>query len=475
MRIRPRAVESIGDETMSQEQNRTHAIVIGASMGGLLAARALADRFARVTLVERDALAAEPLQRKGVPQGEHAHGLLARGREIIEEFFPGITDELVARGALRGEVAADVLWHCQGDFLAPVRGGLVGIVLSRPLLETHVRGRLAALPNVTIAAAADVVGLLAPPDRARVTGVRVQRPSGGVEELQADLVVDACGAGSKSCAWLAMLGYSAPEEEMVRVDVGYATRLYRRRPGDLGGRIGVAVVTAPPNPRSGAALALEGDRWIVSAAGYFGQHPPADEAGFRAFLAAMPSSAMHDLVCEAEPISDFKTFKFAGSVRRRYEKLRRFPEGYLVFGDALCRFNPVFGQGMTAAALQAEALGQCLATSGTPVRHRFFRRAARIVDVPWNIAVGADLGFAQTVGPHGPMVKFLNWYIAKLHRAAHRDPAVALAFHKVANLTAPPPSILSPGIAWRVLRGNLKRAAQGRPKVPLTQSPAAGD
>ena len=214
---------------MSQQRNRTHAIVIGASMGGLLAARALADRFARVTVIERDSLAAAPHQRKGVPQGEHAHGLLARGREVIEDFFPGITDELVAQGAMRGHVGGDVLWHCAGDFLAEARGDLVGVLLSRPLLETQVRARLAALDNVAIATACDVLGLLATPDCARVTGVRVQRPSGAVEEMPADLVVDASGSGTRSPAWLGMLGYAAPAEETVRVGLGYTTRLYRRR------------------------------------------------------------------------------------------------------------------------------------------------------------------------------------------------------------------------------------------------------
>ncbi len=460
---------------MFELQNRNHAIVIGASMGGLLAARALADRFARVTMIERDPLSAAPQQRKGVPQGEHAHGLLAKGREIIEDFFPGITAELMARGALRGEVSGDVLWHCAGDFLAEARGGLIGIVLSRPLLETQVRARVVALSNVTLAAECDVVGLLASPDRARVTGVRLQRAAGAVEEMPADLVVDACGGGSKSPSWLATLGYAAPEEEMVRVGLGYTTRLYRRRPSDLGGRLGVAIVTQPPNPRMGVALALEGDRWIVSTGGYFGQHAPADEAGFLDFLAAMPNRAIHDLVRAAEPVSDFKTFKFAGSTRRRYEKLRRFPEGYLVFGDAISRFNPVFGQGMTSAALQAVALRDGLGAGGAPLWQQFFRRTARIVDVPWNIAVGADLGFAQTEGPRGPMVKFLNWYIAKLHRAAHRDAAVALAFHRVANLVAPPLSILAPRIAWRVLRGNLARSAGGRMKTAPLTGPQLGD
>lgn len=445
---------------MSDHQSRNHAIVIGASMGGLLAARALADRFARVTIVERDALAASRAQRKGVPQGEHAHGLLARGRDIIEDFFPGITAQLTAEGALTGEVSADVLWHCAGGFLAEARGGLVGLLMSRPLLETQVRARVAALRNVTVLGECDTVGLTAAADKARVAGVRVQRASGAIEEIAADLVVDATGGGSRMPSWLAALGYAAPHEDVVRVGIGYTTRLYRRRPEHLGSRLGIAITAQPPNTRYAAALAMEGDRWIVSAGGYFGDHAPTDEAGFREFLTGLPSPAVHELVCAAEPISDFKTMKFAGSTRRRYEKLGRFPEGLLVIGDAISRFNPVFGQGMSSAATQADVLRDCLDACehgrGAPLWLRFFRRAARVIDAPWSISVGADLAFSQTEGPRNAMVKFINWYVAKLHRAAQRDPALSLAFHKVANLIAPPPSILAPGIAWRVLLGNLK-------------------
>jgi hypothetical protein len=290
-------------------------------------------------------------------------------------------------------------------------------------------------------------------------------------DLRADLVVDASGAGSKSRTWVASLGFAAPEEETVHVGLGYTTRLYRRRPGDADGRLGVVVITEPPNPRGGVALALEGDRWIVSAVGYFGMHPPATDAGFVDYLARLPNPALHDLVRTAEPISDYKSFKFAGSVRRRYEKLKRFPEGYLVFGDAISRFNPVFGQGMTSAALQAAALDTCVAADAAPLWRRFFREAGRIVDVPWSIAVGADLAFPQAQGPRGPMVNFFNWYIAKLHRAAHGDPDLSLAFHKVTNLVAPPTTLLSPGILWRVLRGNLAfRRPERRPsRLPRAQ------
>ena len=443
---------------MSKRRIGNHAIVIGASMGGLLAARALADFFARVTIVERDSLPAFGEHRKGVPQGQHAHGLLARGREILEDFLPGLTAELVAKGAQTGEVSADALWHCAGDYLAPAHGGLTGILLSRPLLEGQVRARVLALANVAIVDGRDVLGLTAAENRARVTGVRVRRPVGGEDELGADLVVDASGRAAKSRVWLEALGYAAPEQEEVRIGLTYTSRLYRRRPEHLGGKHGVVVTTQPPNTRGGVVLAIEGDRWIASATDYFGEQAPADPAGFEAFLAGLPSRAIYDLVRTAEPVSDFTTFKFPGSTRNHYEKLKRFPEGYLVFGDAISRFNPAFGQGMTSAALQAAALRDCLGQGGRELWRPFFRRAARVVDAPWSIAVGADLAFARTEGRRGPMVNFLNWYIGKLHRAAHRDPVVALAFHKVANLIAPPPSILSPRIAWRVLRGNLRRA-----------------
>jgi 2-polyprenyl-6-methoxyphenol hydroxylase-like FAD-dependent oxidoreductase len=445
---------------MSRRRIGEHAVVIGASMGGLLAARVLADHFARVTIVERDAMPPLGEHRKGVPQGRHAHGLLARGREILEDLFPCITEELVARGALRGDVAADAIWHAAGGVIAPTQSGLTALLLSRPLLEGQVRARVLALANVTLRDGSDVLGLTASPGNALVTGVSLRRPDGAEEELAADLVVDASGRAAKSRAWLETLGYAPPAQEEVRVGLGYTTRLFRRRPEQLGGKLGFIVTTQPPNPRGGAVLAIEGDRWIVSLAGYFGEHAPAGEKGFLDFAAGLPARGVYDLVRAAEPISDFATFKFPASTRNRYEALRRFPAGYLVFGDAISRFNPVFGQGMTAAALQAAALAECLAVEATPLWRAFFAKAARVVDVPWSMAVGADLAFSETEGRRGPMVNFLNWYVARLHRAAQRDPALALAFHRVANLMAPPPSLLRPAIAWRVLRGNLGTARQ---------------
>ncbi len=161
---------------------------------------------------------------------------------------------------------------------------------------------------------------------------------------------------------------------------------------------------------------------------------------------------------DAEPLTELVTHKFPANQRRRYEKLTRFPEGFLVFGDAISSFNPIYGQGMTVAALEALVLQECLAGGAERLAQRFFRRASRMVDIPWSIAVGNDLSLPTVDGPRSPMVRFINWYLGKLHRAAEHDPVVALAFQKVANLIAPPPSLLQPRVALRVLRGTLRPA-----------------
>jgi 2-polyprenyl-6-methoxyphenol hydroxylase-like FAD-dependent oxidoreductase len=217
-----------------------HAIVIGASMGGLLAGRALADHYEEVTLIDRDELPLAPEPRKGVPQGRHTHGLLARGREVLDELFPGFTAEMVADGAVAGDVADAVLWFNHGFYLRNVHSNLSGLAISRPMLECGVRRRLQQFPNVRIRQRFDVIGPICDRDRNRVTGVQIAPLDGsdGVEMINADLVVDASGRGSLSPSWLDALGYVKPRDEQIKVNIGYKTRLYRRRPEDLHGQNG---------------------------------------------------------------------------------------------------------------------------------------------------------------------------------------------------------------------------------------------
>lgn len=432
-----------------------HAIVIGASMGGLLAARALADSYGKVTVLERDAFPAADVPRKGVPQGRHAHGLLSRGRSVIEGFFPGWTDEVVASGGVRGDIVNDVVWMGHGVELKTAPSDMVGLLAARPVLEGHVRRRLLALPNVRALEHCSVQGLVADEQGSTIRGVRIKTGGAAEETIAADLVVDASGRGSSSPSWLESLGYARPEEEKIEIGIGYTTRVYRRRPADLGGKLAIVVAGSGPNWRNGTILFQAEDRWIVSIGGYIGDHAPDDQQMFAAYAGSLPTSDIHDIVAHAEPLTDFVSHRYPSNLRRRYERLARFPKGYLVFGDAVCSFNPVYGQGMTVAAQEASLLQACLRDGDADLARRFFKAASTAIDTPWDIAVGNDLRHPQVKGPHSPKVRFINWYVGKLHMAARRDSVLATAFLKVANLETPPTQLLHPAVIMRVLWGNL--------------------
>jgi 2-polyprenyl-6-methoxyphenol hydroxylase-like FAD-dependent oxidoreductase len=444
-----------------------HAIVIGASMGGLLAARVLADHYEQVTVLERDHFPALGHNRKGVPQGQHAHGLLGRGREVMEQFFPGLTQDLIAQGALSGDTQQIVRWYAGGGRLASGQSGLMGLAVSRPLLEGYIRQRLMAMPKVRFIENCDVLGLTHQADR--VTGVRVvRRNSDNPEEhLQADLVLDASGRGSQSPKWLEAIGYPKPDEERIKVDIGYATAHFRRPDGEHGS---VVVARSSTCPRGAALIAQEGGRWILSLGGFLGDHPPTDPAGFRAYALELPSPEIHAVVNQGELIGEIVPFKYPASLRRRYERLTRFPGGFLVFGDAICSFNPVYGQGMTSAALQALTLHSELTKDGQNLAQRFFKAASATVDIPWQIAAGNDLGDPRIEGRRTAKMRFVNGYLSKLFPVAHRNPAVARAFLKVTNLVAPPTSLMAPWIVWRVVQNALRPLRVASQSTPQAQT-----
>lgn len=449
-----------------------HAVVIGASMGGLLAARVLADYYDTVTVLERDIFPEPGEPRKGVPQGRHAHGLLSRGRSILEQLFPGFTQEMVAQGGVALDISKEFRWYANGGFHQPTDSGMEGLLITRPRLEAGVRAGVRALPNVQIIENCDVPGVITTEDRARVTGVRLVRRSNGTTEetMTADLIVDATGRGSRTPAWLADLGYEKPQEERVEIDLCYTTQQYRRRPDQLPGLHGVAIAGSAANTRNGVITAQEGDRWIVSIGGFNGDFAPTDPQGFLEFARNLPTPEIYDTIKDAEPITEPLQYKFPANQRRRYERLARFPEGYLVFGDAICSFNPVYGQGMTVAANEAMVLQECLAQGGANLAQRFFKGITPVVDGPWSVAVGNDLQLPHVLTPMTPMNRFVNWYIGKLHIAARNDAELSVAFLRVVNMIDPPTSLLNPRMALRILRGNM---GQGAAKAPAARPVAA--
>ncbi|MDG6105189.1 FAD-dependent monooxygenase [Dactylosporangium aurantiacum] len=427
----------------------TSAVVLGASIAGLLAARALSETFDTVTVLDRDDLTGSGA-RKGVPQGRHAHMLFARGREILEELFPGLTDELVAAGALTVDIHAGFAWHNGPAPMARAASDLVVLAVSRPALEDYLRARVGKLPNVRLRGGLEATGLLH--EAGTVTGARVVPlgPGGATEALPADLVVDATGRGNRGPTWLAELGYAPPEQDSVMAGVVYATREYERAPLP-GGTLGVLTGVTPRYPFGAALLPMEGDRWILTLAGLGDDVPPTDEEGFAAYATRLPIADLAEVVHRSRPLTPPRPFRVPASVRRRYERIGRHPEGFVAFGDAICAFNPIYGQGMTVAALEALELRAALRDGLAGLPRRFYARASTVIDTPWDMAVGGDLAFPSVPGRRTAKVRFFNWYIARLLRAAETSPEVAVAFHRVVNLTAPPQTLFAPAVLRRVL------------------------
>jgi 2-polyprenyl-6-methoxyphenol hydroxylase-like FAD-dependent oxidoreductase len=437
-----------------------HAVVLGAGIAGLLAARVLTDSHDHVTVIERDPVPAEDDPRRGVPQGGHTHGLMPRGAHAVDQLLPGVLDELTRAGAVPVEPLVDIRAVIGGRRLLPTPIGAAAVQATRPFLERHVRERVRTLSGVELLAGCDVVGLLADETGTRITGVRVLRraPGSAVESVPAELVVDATGRGSRTPVWLEALGFDRPAEDRPRVDLGYASRHLRLAPGaDVEASVMVGAV--PGNARGMAFNAVEGGLRLLTLAGIGrANHPPADDEGFLAFAAAVAPPDVAAAIRAAEPRSRIAHYRFPAYQRRHYRRLRRFPDGLLVAGDALCSFNPIYAQGMTVAAVEALELRRCLAFGRDGLARRYFTAVDRIVHRAWQMSLGSDLALPEVAGKRTLGIRLMNAYMARLLVLAERDPVVARQFGRVIGLLDAPAALTRPAILRRVLSTRRERA-----------------
>jgi 2-polyprenyl-6-methoxyphenol hydroxylase-like FAD-dependent oxidoreductase len=289
------------------------------------------------------------------------------------------------------------------------------------------------------------------------------------EELAGELVVDASGRGSRTPQWLETLGFGRVKESHVRMDVAYASRTYQRPPGFASDwKCCYLLPRVPAQRRLGVIIPVEGDRWQVSLAGWLRDHSPDDDDGFLEFARGLPQPHLYEAIRQAEPLGPVLLHRVPSNQRRRYERLKRFPEGLVVMGDALCSFNPVYGQGMSVAAIESEVLDECLREGLAGVSQRYRKRAAAAVDVPWAMATGEDFRFPEIEGRRPPGSGALAWYLDRVQQLAPRDMEVLTTFVHVMHLLKPPTALLAPRIAWKVLTAQLpeRDPALNAPRIP---------
>ena len=455
-----------------------HIVVIGAGMGGLAVAHALGRHAGRVTVIERDALPSQPAARSGTPQGRHLHILQPGGLQALERLLPGFSDALLARGATAVAAPGGILWQSAAGWVRPQPSG-DGTMLSasRDLIEWVARQLVLDRSAIALRTGTEVAALAI--DDGRVVGVDLRErgaaPGEPTERLAADLVVDASGRRSPAPDWLSAAGYDRPAEAYVDADLAYATRIYRRGPDDLGGWQGIFLqAKAPESTRMGVLFPIEDDRWMVTIAGINGDVPPTDDAGFLAFARGMRSPAIADAIEHLEPLGPILGFRRTENRLRRFESLRRSPDGFVVVGDAACAFNPVYGQGISVAALTAEALdrevGEHLGRSGNDlagVSARLQQVVARTNAGAWMVATGEDMRWPGTEGGTASVAdRVVRRYLDRVVAAATVDPVANRAFFRVVAMLAPPTSLMRPALAWRVL-SRRRPTPSSTPPAPL--------
>ncbi|MEJ2008283.1 MAG: FAD-dependent monooxygenase [Acidobacteriota bacterium] len=434
------------------------AVVIGAGMAGMPAARVLADHFDQVIVIENDALPSDASPRPGTPQSKHLHALLAGGQRALSSLFPGLEKDLVAAGAQMLQVDTLTEWQFPGYESFPKRDhGFPAYTMTRPLLESVVREHFLAIGNITTHQRCRAQRLMTSEDGARVTGVSCLHTDGADDDIQADLVVDASSNGQLTLNLLAELGIPAPRESTVGVEIGYSTMLFEiPQDAPTEWRVVVTLSDPPGNRRGAILIPVEGNRWIVTLQGSHDTQPPKDETGFMEFVQQLRTLTIYNAIKNAKRCGPVTRYGFKASRWRHFEALERLPSGLIPFGDTICRFNPIYGQGMSVAAKEAcllRDLLQAAAESGQgpgSLTGEFLAQAQPIIDAPWATAVIPDFLDPLTGGERPPDLEDALEFGAALRRLAYEDREIHRLMLEVQHMIKPRSILQEPEIVDRV-------------------------
>jgi 2-polyprenyl-6-methoxyphenol hydroxylase-like FAD-dependent oxidoreductase len=437
-------------------------VIIGASLAGLFAAAAASAAGARTTIIERDVLPEHPSPRKGVPQSRQPHVLLHRGLLAAEELLPGVRQDLLNHGAVPFDTGT-VAWLGEYGWLPTWIPAYETVSATRPLLEHVVRQRVNQLEGVAIHEGVRVTELSR-------DARRWQLMCEDATTVQADLVIDASGRGSRLPQWLGELGVPVSEPVIVDARLGYACRVYRaleKSPIE----IAVVIAATPQTGRGAVAIPVEDGHWLIQAVGYGDWRPSRVPEEFDEFLATLPDPAVSDLTQHLEPISDIAIHRQTGNRRNRYERARVWPAGLLAVGDAYCSFNPVYGQGITVAACQAVLIREALKRDRTPAGHgpmetRWLqRRVAAVADVPWSVATAEDLRHPSSAGSQSSLQRLMGLWTGRQARLiAHGERSAYLAFLRVYHLMAGPITLFNPAVVAATCRAAVRGMPEPNPR-----------
>ncbi|SMQ64804.1 2-polyprenyl-6-methoxyphenol hydroxylase [Bacillus sp. OV166] len=433
------------------------ALVIGGSIAGLLAARILSDFFEEVLIIEKDQKREKHLTRTGVPQGTHGHALLKSGEEILTELFPGIVDELIADGSVKSDFTSELAWNHHGSWKVKYHAGISIIQQSRPFLEWHIQRRLEMIPNISFLYGAKAKRMVINSDSTSIIGVEIQKDGEAAVPLNANLVVDATGAGSNSTNWLRQLGFDAPQKTEVKVNLFYASRIYSSLSSKNKDWGNLLVYPNPPRQNRGGSISpIENQRWMVTLLGYGVESPPSTLEEFINYAKSLEQPDVYEAIKNGTPETDVSVYRFPALRRFHYENLQRFPNGLIVSGDAFCRIDPVFGQGMSIAALEAIALKKELQKALkknklSQISKNTHRSFSKIIDVPWLIALTEDFRFTHTDGAKPFGLPLLKWYVKRVILACESNQKIYGKLINVLQLKAHPISLFSSSTLKAVL------------------------
>jgi 2-polyprenyl-6-methoxyphenol hydroxylase-like FAD-dependent oxidoreductase len=435
------------------------AVVIGAGISGLTAAQALADHFDEVVVLERDDLPATASPRPGVPQGRHTHGLLSGGLRALCDLFPNFSGNLAKAGAH----AVDFGMHLDYNFpgLAPLPRRQLGVPTfnaTRPLIELAIRLRVKERSNVRFRSGSRVSEIVATSDGNAVASVSYIRRHGELENLSADVVVDASGRAMPTLEFLQGLDRIIPQDTVIRVDLAYSTAVYALSPDAMPGtKALLTMASAPERSRSAVMVLREDNHWFVTLAGRGAEVPPADSQGFLVFARGLEIPTVYNAIKGGRLQSEIMRFAFPESRRRHFERIVNLPRGLIPIGDSVCRFNPIYGQGMSIAAQEAVVLRNLLARQATQadpldqLSQRFLAEIQPLIDNPWTLAALPDLAYPDAQGERPADLAESLEYQAALNRAAIHDPGIHQLLVEVLNLLKPASALSSEDMVEKVM------------------------